>query len=263
MIISHKHKYVYIGIPRTGAKSMNHWLTEYYDGHWGGGHHDYNVPQEAKDYLIFTIVRNPYDRRTSGYFTVTWDDQAPTDEEIGPCSSEQERLRKFRAILKTRQKQVQKDLPKPTQSPVPLDERIREAVAVNEADSNGINQKRFVDRAGVKLVLYFERLPDCLKELPFVDPKNVPPFPHHPERGIRPPGTYFDFFKDPDGEQVVWAHAAEDFEAFGYRRYDCGLPEDAPDALWLKQRPCRGASQRPTMWCKSLATPPWAASGRW
>ncbi|HIJ73239.1 MAG TPA: hypothetical protein HPP83_03975, partial [Candidatus Hydrogenedentes bacterium] len=90
---------------------------------------------------------------------------------------------------------------------------------------------RFIDRGRVNLVLYFERLPECLLELPFVDPNNVPPFPHHPERGIRPPGNFFDFFRDTDEEEVVWAHAAGDFEAFGYRRFDCGLPEDAPSAL--------------------------------
>jgi hypothetical protein len=51
----------------------------------------------------------------------------------------------------------------------------------------GMCQKLFVDLAGVTLVLFFERLPGCLRELPFVDPDTMPAFPHHPERGIRPP----------------------------------------------------------------------------
>ena len=38
-------------------------------------------------------------------------------------------------------------------------------------------------------------------------------------------------FGHTDEEQVVWAHSAEDFEAFGYRRLDPGLPEDAPNSL--------------------------------
>ena len=33
------------------------------------------VPEEAAGYLVFTIVRNPYDLATSGHFTVTWDEQ--------------------------------------------------------------------------------------------------------------------------------------------------------------------------------------------
>jgi hypothetical protein len=229
MIISDTFKYVYIGIPRTGSKSMNHWLIEYFDGQWHGGHHQYEVPETPADYLVFTVVRNPYDRRVSGHFAVTWDDQGPKEHEFGPYSSEQERLRMFRAILETREKQ-ERDLPQP--SSAPLEDRVRDAVRANEAEGHGINQKRFVDRGGVKLVLYFERLPECLGELPFVDGANMPPFPHHPERGTRPRGDFFGFFPREE-EEVVWAKDAEDFEAFGYRRFDCGLPEDAPNALWV------------------------------
>ncbi len=232
MIISDKHKYVYIGIPRTGSKSMNHWLIEYFDGRWHGGHHDYSVPDVAADYLVFTIVRNPYDRRVSGHFAVTWDDQAPKEHELEPYSSEKERIRKSRAFLKEREKQYQKEMPQ--QSDIPLDERIRAAVMQNDSVGHGRNQKNFVDLAGVNLVLYLERMPECLAQLPFVDPNNVPPFSHHPERGIRPDGDFFEFFGDTDEEQVVWAHAAEDFLAFHYRRFECGLPTDAPNGFWMK-----------------------------
>ena len=232
MIVSDTYKYVYIGIPRTGSKSMNHWLMEYFDGKWYGGHHDYNVPEEFAEYLIFTVVRNPYDKSTSGYFAVTWDDQAAKEHEMGPCQTQQERLRKSRAVLETRQKQPPKEPPQP--SIIPLDERIRTARLMTSTEGHGMSQKRFVDKARVSLVLYYERLPQCLVDLPFVDPNNVPPFPHHPERGTRPPGNYFDFFRGADDEEVIWAGAAEDFEAFGYRRFDCGLPEDAPNALRLR-----------------------------
>ena len=122
----------------------------------------------------------------------------------------------------------------PVQSTIPLEQRVREARAANESPDYGTNQKRIVDRAGIDLVLYFERLPECLKELPFVDPDNMPPLPHHPERGIRPEGDFFAFFAETDEEDVVWAHSAEDFEAFGYRRFECGLPEEAPCALRVK-----------------------------
>ncbi|MBN1918539.1 MAG: sulfotransferase family 2 domain-containing protein [Verrucomicrobia bacterium] len=232
MIISDTHKYVYIGIPRNASKSMNHWLCEYFDGRNHGGHHDYDVPEEAAEYLVFTLVRNPYDRYVSSHFAVTWDEQGVTEEELRECRSAPERLRKIRAVLKTRERQRQRECPQ--QSPVPLAERIRVAAEKKKEDGHGMNQKRFVDLAGVDLVLYFERLPQCLRELPFVDPTSVPPFSHHPERGIRPSGTFFDLFRDTDEEQVVWAYAAEDFEAFGYRRFDCGLPRDAANALRIR-----------------------------
>jgi len=228
MIISDKYRYVYIGIPRTGSKSMNHWLVEYFDGRWHGGHHDYDIPEEAANYLVFTIVRNPYDRATSSHLAVTWDDEVPKEHELGPYQNEQERLRMFRAALATREKQQREP---PRQSVISLDERIRAAIRSNEEAGHGMNQKGFVDRGRVNLVLHFERLPECLAELPFVDGNHLPPFPHHPERGIRPPGDFFKFFADMDEELVIWAHAAEDFEAFGYRRFECGLPEDAPGTL--------------------------------
>lgn len=238
MIISDRYRYVYIGIPRTGSKSMNHWLCEHFDGRNCGGHHDYRVPDEAAGYTIFTIVRNPYDREVSGRFAVTWgsatsqENEPPWEDDTEAVRSETTGPAKLRARLKPREKWEQR--PMPVQSSIPLDQRLHEAVLRNAGDGHAINQRCFVDRADVSLALYFERLPQCLAALPFVDPDSMPPFPHHPERGIRPAGNFFDFFAGTDEEQVVWAYAAEDFEVFGYRRFDCGLPADAPDALWMR-----------------------------
>ncbi|MCY4014505.1 MAG: sulfotransferase family 2 domain-containing protein [Gammaproteobacteria bacterium] len=72
MIISPSHKFVYIGIPRTASKSMNEWLMRHYGGIWYGGHHDYHgIPEDARSFLVFTTVRNPYDRAVSGFFRTT------------------------------------------------------------------------------------------------------------------------------------------------------------------------------------------------
>lgn len=59
MIISHQLKYVYIGIPRTGSKSMNRWLMDHFHGEWFGAHHDWQVPDEAKHYLTSVLVKLP------------------------------------------------------------------------------------------------------------------------------------------------------------------------------------------------------------
>ncbi|MCB0188687.1 MAG: hypothetical protein KDE31_30665, partial [Caldilineaceae bacterium] len=96
----------------------------------------------------------------------------------------------------------------------------------------GMNQTHYVRRAGVTLALHFERLPDCLVQLPFVDKHNVPPFPHKEERGVRPPGTFFDHFKAED-EAAVWEHADDDFATFGYQRYSSLLPAGTADAVKL------------------------------
>ena len=68
MIVSDKHRYVYIAIPRTASKSIARWLAAHYDGHVVGKHHSTDVPQRCKDYLVWTVVRNPYERAVSGYF---------------------------------------------------------------------------------------------------------------------------------------------------------------------------------------------------
>jgi hypothetical protein len=224
MVICDTLKYVYVGIPRTGSKSMNHWLMEHFNGQWHGGHHQADVPEHARDYLVFSLVRNPYDLWVSGHYHVPWDDQGPTQEELGTFDSEAERLRKSRAVLATREKR-HRDRPPDLR---PLSQRIAEALQ----DENSNLQSRMAAQSGLRLALYFERLPGCLAELPFVDRSSVPPFPHHPERGIRPPGTFFDLFPREE-EQVAWATFAKDFQTFGYRRYETGLPAEAPNALWI------------------------------
>ena len=212
MVISHSLRYVYIGIPRTSSKSMSRWLGAHYEGEFFGTHHQLFVPEEARDYLIFTIVRNPYDRHTSGSFSLAWGGREA-----------HESLRE------------QVELPK--EHPEPLEERIRGYTLEKDGTQLGggdcpesvMNQWYYCKAAGVTRVLLYERLPQCLKELPFAT-DDVPEYPHALERGIRPPGTFFDHF-DEDEETVVWAYESETFEGFGYRRFDAGLPASSPNSL--------------------------------
>ena len=215
MVISHTLKYVYIGVPRTGSKSTSRWLTNNYGGEYIGFHHQWRVPEEARDYLIFTIVRNPYERVTSGTFAKAWSGLKP-----------QEKLREF--------------VGPPAKATESLEERIQEETLRKDASftyegtanvpESCMNQWFYTQRAGVSLVLFFERIPECLRDLPFVTGDDLPEFPHVLERGIRPPGDFFDHFDD-DEEKVTWAYASEDFEAFGYRRLNASLPKESPDSL--------------------------------
>src|SRR6266480_4616185 len=73
-------RYVYISIPRTGSKSMSQWLVEHFQGEWHGDHHEWRVPAQYRDFLVFTIVRNPYEIQASGWFfepVIKSDDQPP------------------------------------------------------------------------------------------------------------------------------------------------------------------------------------------
>lgn len=194
---------VYTGIPRTGSKSMFQWLSDNYGSENVGGHHDWQVPDEFKDYLVVTIVRNPYERTVSGWF--------------------------FEPVIKTGD-----EPPRPKS----LAEKMRGTIAQRRAEPSGhhMSQKDFVERGGVDLVLYFERLPQCLGELPFVDKSNIPPFPHNNAGGFRPAqGNFFDFFTMED-EKLIWQYDREDFETFGYQRFDCGLPAACGNCMRLTSK---------------------------
>jgi len=200
MIISHALEYVYIGIPRTASKSMNRWLMDHYQGEWHDYHHSWRVPEEAAAYTIFTIVRNPYERMVSGWFMLPWSD--PNPPPVEPTEHFAELMRQ--------------NIPMKDGTAVTAGHNVPEA---------GMNQANFCRRAGVNLVLHFEELPACLTKLPFVDPDNIPPLPHKEERGTRPSGNFFSVFTGPEDEALFWEYAGEDFEAFGYQRYDTGGPK--------------------------------------
>ena len=191
MHISHKHRFVYIGIPRTGSRSMFQWLSDNYQSENLGGHHDCNVPEEFSDYLVFTVVRNPYDRMVSGWFyepTLKYPHDPPKSKTFA--------------------------------------DSMRRHLAADPQDTGMWTQKRFVEQADISLVLHFERRPQCLAELPFVDAGNIPPFPHW-NASDRPPGrNFFDLFSKED-EKLVWEHSAEDFASFGYERFKCGLAKSS------------------------------------
>lgn len=124
--------------------------------------------------------------------------------------------------------ELREQLPLPDRSMNPLTKIIQEAVA-SGAD---MNQLPLVKNAQVTLALYFERLPTALRALPFVQQETLPPFPHLLERGIRPPGSFFDFFSAED-EAAFWAYSLPDFTTFGYERFTADLPAAAPNALRL------------------------------
>jgi len=76
MIISKKHKYVYVSVMKSGTHSMYHALQKYYEGlHYprdfnengNGPYHSNVVPSEFLDFYRFTVVRNPYSRAISAW----------------------------------------------------------------------------------------------------------------------------------------------------------------------------------------------------
>ncbi len=79
MIISDKHKYVFVELPRTGSTAVSRELRELYDGrgmlhkHATYGEFLSAATDIQKDYFAFAGVRNPLDDAVSLYFKLTND----------------------------------------------------------------------------------------------------------------------------------------------------------------------------------------------
>jgi len=69
MILSEKHRFIYIAIAKTGTRSVYNILKEKYGGKEIGDHRR-EVPEQYKQMFTFTTVRNPYDRACSAYWSV-------------------------------------------------------------------------------------------------------------------------------------------------------------------------------------------------
>ena len=156
MVISHSLRYVYIGIPRTSSKSMIRWLCTHYEGKTVGSHHEMVVPEEARDYLIFTIVRNPYDRHTSGAFSIPW-------------GGKRKYGRKYESLGgREAHESLREQVELPKEHPEPLEERIKyytlekDGSGVGNCPTSVMNQWYYCKAAGVTRVLLYERLPQCL-----------------------------------------------------------------------------------------------------
>lgn len=79
MIISHKHKYVFVEFPRTGTTSVSRELCQQYAGiRILRKHSTYQeflkvASPEEKDYFVFTCIRNPLDDAVSHFFKLKTD----------------------------------------------------------------------------------------------------------------------------------------------------------------------------------------------
>lgn len=88
-LMSARHKFLYIAIPKTGSSTMTVYLKAYYGAIEQGRHHaaEYSVPA---GYLCWTVVRNPYRRLLSWWdawtFGYTGIKHPPKDRPSHTCS---------------------------------------------------------------------------------------------------------------------------------------------------------------------------------
>ena len=68
MVVSHKHKYLFISNPKAATNSLYTYLVDHCSGERHGIFHEINdtFPQ---DYFRFSTCRNPYDRMLSSWYS--------------------------------------------------------------------------------------------------------------------------------------------------------------------------------------------------
>ena len=73
MVISHKHKYLFVALPLTASIAISHELRENYDGSFIINHHATYLDflkiatEDEKNYFVFSGIRNPLDQAVSSY----------------------------------------------------------------------------------------------------------------------------------------------------------------------------------------------------
>lgn len=73
MIISHRHRYLFVELPHTGSTAVSHELREHYGGEKVHGKHSpyhrfaRSATQDEKQYFTFAAVRNPIDVAVTKY----------------------------------------------------------------------------------------------------------------------------------------------------------------------------------------------------
>jgi len=70
MIVSHRWRFVYIGPPKTASTALHRWLSQpaFCARRWTPDRrdqHSIQIPKEARGYVVFASVRNPFDRAVS------------------------------------------------------------------------------------------------------------------------------------------------------------------------------------------------------
>lgn len=72
MMLLPDHRAVFVSVPKCATRTMyTAVLGPHYNGRRYGGHHETMVPGHARDWFAWAIVRNPYDRAVSLWWSTT------------------------------------------------------------------------------------------------------------------------------------------------------------------------------------------------
>lgn len=210
MIISEEdYRYVYVGIPKTGSTSMQHWLMDHHKGYEHGSHHSWEVPKDilkAGDYQIFTVVRDPYHWCFSKWW---WNCMCGRDNggsfELGITFIDFiEQVMKYRdnggdPVSPREMHMTQTEYYRRSHCDTFL--RYEQWILPNAAFGNGVAYQE------LPKLPWLETSPDdCLRK-----------FPHQKELQKLDNVTFWKWFAEGSDEMnIVWEYCGEDFETFDY-----------------------------------------------
>ena len=83
MIVSEALGYVFVSVPKCGSQTLFKVLVESFKGKRVGGMHHNAVPDSALDFYCFTVIRNPYDRAVSIWWSTTQRPERRNDDRYG------------------------------------------------------------------------------------------------------------------------------------------------------------------------------------
>lgn len=206
MIISHKHKIIYVAIPKTGTLSIIQYMKQHLAGEQRDKYHSYHVPDDLtrQGYHVFTTTRNPYERCFSWWH---WE---------SVCVDRPRRGSKLKFGL-------------PFLQFMDLITRHRDEGS-NEGDFKWryITQAEYFRRMGGDQAIKLENIANtknpALHPITFGDARGIlvvsdseKNIQHSRKTPGKPEGLFVDHMTK-EQEEAVWRYCAEDFDYFGYER---------------------------------------------
>lgn len=189
MIVSVAHKFCFVSTPKCGTNSLYACLAERFGGvRQRPGFHRNIVPAAARNFFRWTVVRNPFARAVS-----TWWSTTVNDKNRKVCLAEL-RQAKGRTDFETFLEWMIEG---------PAESLARRCLRQNMTDW-------LRPAEPFQAVLHLERLEVEVLDLPFW---KAAPLPHLNRSDDRPPWRTFITEKARD---LVLAWAGSDFERFGY-----------------------------------------------
>ena len=173
MIVIPASNAVYIALPHTASTSLREWLIRFHGGIKEGEDHSSYIPVSYHDALFFTVMRDPYDRAAGLWKKLARKPDREAHENYWKSAG----IPFAKSLTDYCEMLVEGSFPP-----------ARRFVFWNQSKHlNGMKPR----------VLRFDKMPDALLELPFVD--DVSTFPHRNRNGA-----------DKSDYPVVWTDRARD-----------------------------------------------------